>query len=156
MGTRLLEDRLGLSTHRRDAYCEPMTGIRGRLVDPVDDLLESRHPVAPFLDVSHSIHRTYCGVSIEPSASVPRPGSISVTNLPGEADQILTQIGEASIVSTFIALDGSARFFTKALGWTESGRDNSYPRTAAVARMLDCIMFFEPGGNRIELIWPGI
>jgi catechol 2,3-dioxygenase-like lactoylglutathione lyase family enzyme len=27
-------------------------------------------------------------------------------------------------------LDKTTRFFTEALGWTESGRDNSYPRTA--------------------------
>jgi lactoylglutathione lyase len=27
-------------------------------------------------------------------------------------------------------LERSTRFFTEALGWTESGRDNSYPRTA--------------------------
>ena len=27
-------------------------------------------------------------------------------------------------------LDRSARFFTEALGWTESGRDAAYPRTA--------------------------
>jgi catechol 2,3-dioxygenase-like lactoylglutathione lyase family enzyme len=27
-------------------------------------------------------------------------------------------------------LDSSVRFFTEALGWTESGRDNSYPRAA--------------------------
>lgn len=116
-------------------------------------------------------------------------------------------------------LDSSARFFTKALGWTESGRDNSYPRTAVsdgqvrltlwqVDRQLAVepfnrrknvglhhlalevdseerlhalaksvanwpevkiefmpellgkgprkhMIFFEPGGNRIELIWPG-
>jgi lactoylglutathione lyase len=119
-----------------------------------------------------------------------------------------------------INLDSSARFFTKALGWTESGRDNSYPRTAvsdghvrltlwqvdhqlavepfnrrknvglhhlaleidsedrlnALARLIadwpeakiefmpelvgkgprKHMMFFEPGGNRIELIWPGV
>ena len=119
-----------------------------------------------------------------------------------------------------INLDSSARFFTKALGWTESGRDNSYPRTAVsdghvrltlwqvdhqlavepfnrrknvglhhLALEVDSeerlnslaqsvadwpeakiefmpelvgkgprkhMMFFEPGGNRIELIWLGV
>ena len=116
-------------------------------------------------------------------------------------------------------LDSSARFFTEVLGWTESGRDTSYPRTAVSdghvrltlwqvdnqltpapfnrrkhvglhhlalevesEERLNCLaksvanwpnvkiefmpellgkgprkhmMFFEPGGNRIELIWPG-
>lgn len=119
-----------------------------------------------------------------------------------------------------IDLDSSARFFTKALGWTESARDNSYPRSAvsdghvrltlwqvdhqlavepfnrrknvglhhlaleidsedrlnSLARLIadwpeakiefmpelvgkgprKHMMFFEPGGNRIELIWPGV
>jgi lactoylglutathione lyase len=116
-------------------------------------------------------------------------------------------------------VERSARFFTEALGWTESGRDSSYPRTAvsdghvrltlwqvdhrlsiepfnrrknvglhhlalevaseerlnALAQVLahwpeveieflpellgtgprKHMMFLEPGGNRIELIWPG-
>ena len=117
-------------------------------------------------------------------------------------------------------LNQSARFFIDALGWTESGRDDSYPRTAvtdghvrltlwevdhrlaveqfnrrknvglhhlalevrsedrlnALAQSISNwsgvtvefmpqlvgkgprkhMMFFEPGGNRIELIWPGV
>ena len=117
-------------------------------------------------------------------------------------------------------LESSTRFFTDALGWTESGRDLSYPRTAvsdghtritlwqvdrqlavepfnrrknvglhhlalevdsedrlnALARIIahwpaatiefmpelvgkgprKHMMFFEPGGNRLELIWPGV
>jgi lactoylglutathione lyase len=116
-------------------------------------------------------------------------------------------------------LERSARFFIEALGWTESGRDDSYPRTAVsdgyirmtlwqvdhqlrvelfnrrknvglhhvalevesearlntLAQELSAwpdvtiefmpellgkgprkhMMFLEPGGNRIELIWPG-
>jgi lactoylglutathione lyase len=116
-------------------------------------------------------------------------------------------------------LDRSTHFFVKALGWTESGRDVSYPRTAvsdghvritlwqvdhqlavepfnrrknvglhhlaleveseerlnSLAHSIAAwpevkiefmpellgkgprkhMMFFEPGGNRIELIWPG-
>jgi lactoylglutathione lyase len=116
-------------------------------------------------------------------------------------------------------LDRSVHLFVGALGWTESGRDNSYPRTAVsdghvritlwqvdhklgvqafnrrknvglhhLALEVDSearlhslaqsladwpevkiefmpellgkgprkhMMFFEPGGNRIELIWPG-
>ncbi len=116
-------------------------------------------------------------------------------------------------------VESSARFFTQGLGWIESGRDNSYPRTAvsdgcirltlwqvdhqlgvelfnrrknvglhhlalevesedqlnALAQKLAVwpdvkiefmpellgqgprkhMMFLEPGGNRIELIWPG-
>jgi lactoylglutathione lyase len=116
-------------------------------------------------------------------------------------------------------LDSSTRFFIGALGWTESGRDNAYPRTAvsdghvrltlwevdhklhvepfnrrknvglhhlalevgseerlnALAQSLahwpevkiefmpellgkgtrKHMMFLEPGGNRLELIWPG-
>lgn len=116
-------------------------------------------------------------------------------------------------------VESSARFFTEALGWAESGKDSSYPRTAvsdghvrltlwqvdhqlsiepfnrrknvglhhlalevaseeklnALATLLSGwpgvvvefmpelvgkgprkhMMLFEPGGNRIELIWPG-
>jgi lactoylglutathione lyase len=116
-------------------------------------------------------------------------------------------------------LDRSVQFFVEALGWTESGRDDSYPRSAVsdghvritlwqvdhrlaieafnrrknvglhhlalevdTEERLDALaqsvadwpqvriefmpqllgkgprkhmMFFEPGGNRIELIWPG-
>jgi len=116
-------------------------------------------------------------------------------------------------------IESSARFFTEALGWAESGRDSSYPRTAVsdghtrltlwqvdhrlsiepfnrrkniglhhlalevdseerlntLAQLLvrwpevviefmpellgkgprKHMMFLEPGGNRIELIWPG-
>jgi lactoylglutathione lyase len=116
-------------------------------------------------------------------------------------------------------LERSARFFTEALGWSESGRDNTYPRTAvsdghvrltlwqvdhhlavepfnrrknvglhhlaleveseerlnSLAKSIAVwpevtiefmpellgkgprkhMMFLEPGGNRLELIWPG-
>lgn len=116
-------------------------------------------------------------------------------------------------------LESSARFFVEGLGWAESGRDTSYPRTAvsdglvrltlwqvdhrlqveplnrhknvglhhlafevetedrlnALAQKISAwpdvniefmpellgkgprkhMMFLEPGGNRIELIWPG-
>jgi catechol 2,3-dioxygenase-like lactoylglutathione lyase family enzyme len=106
-------------------------------------------------------------------------------------------------------LDSSARFFVQHLGWVESGRDESYPRTAVsdghirltlwqVDRSLDVQLFnrrrnvglhhlalevaseerlmeladqlkgqrdvtiefkhmmcLEPGGIRIEFVWPG-
>ena len=44
-------------------------------------------------------------------------------------------------------LDQTTAFFTDVLGWSETARDDSYPRKH--------MMFAEPGGIRLELMWPG-
>jgi lactoylglutathione lyase len=52
-----------------------------------------------------------------------------LSKIPGDAPVPATR-GINHLGLSVLDLERSTRFFTEALGWTESGRENSYPRTA--------------------------